>query len=809
MALSSSLKMGVILFVVLNIFAVSFAKETGEGVGVDDADDDLTVFGIVVDNEKTDLLKEIVRIRFFPQIEYLDIDLIVPQLQNSMITNEIVRRLRDEVQNIARKSASGRKRVHAVVVVGSHSGTSKMSVDEEAYGRFFSRIEASLGEVLQELTVSVSIFVSDKGEGAETSLNFYGDPRSSVEYGDRGGFNRALTLRAYLQQDDGKRPPPNLQNLFLQFGLFARVFFLDALQLCTPSQHALNPLGCSRVAEPLDMVLASFKSPLDRTSQPPVERKHLLPPILSPLRTRGDTLEADARSECENDDDDVAGEQKDGQDRTCDASLAKKEASSSLAMPTCAMLDRKKNTQPPTPFASVPIASLGDVNDGEILTPEKIVANGYPVLLKSDVVRSWNALNAWKHLDYLRKKIEEDEELIVTRVKVGDGSGDGTSFTLNDNRWPQASTIAAAVSKGFDDTNMSTSELFDTLLARQKTSQNADPSNFIQAFAELPFALEDDVSPASDLFGSHEDREKSMRFLWLSSPGTTTHWHVDQDHNFFAQIVGRKRFTIVPGASFRSMYLYPRLSPLWHKSQVHARCPDLDRFPEYADVRPLVAEVEPGDVLYIPALTFHNVETLDAATEGHDDGGSETHSYAISVSSWTHNMTTYDIMDGIYGIELVVDRIKSVAGRAAALRMYLDVLTYELVAHGSSSEYFHRLLEMRYTQVDDLGRKHSDGGDGDDDLMPWLVYFRGNLSPISHSVYQDIDMDVRIVGKLFRKLSSVSRDLFLQNYVEEVIEDALGIDRVLPFIRSCFLPGTGYYLTEKDSEDHRVLWQQK
>ena len=33
-------------------------------------------------------------------------------------------------------------------------------------------------------------------------------------------------------------------------------------------------------------------------------------------------------------------------------------------------------------------------------------------------------------------------------------------------------------------------------------------------------------------------------------------------------------------------------------------------------------------------------------------------------------------------------------------------------------------------------------------------YIRKNRTPMSQAVYQDVDMDVRIVGKLFRKLSS-------------------------------------------------------
>lgn len=68
----------------------------------------------------------------------------------------------------------------------------------------------------------------------------------------------------------------------------------------------------------------------------------------------------------------------------------------------------------------------------------------------------------------------------------------------------------------------------------------------------------------------------------------------------------------------------------------------------------------------------------------------------------------------------------------------------------------------------------------------WKQYIRNNRTPMSQAVYQDVDMDVRIVGKLFRKLSSVARDILLQDYVEEVVEDTIGMENVVSFFRTCF-----------------------
>lgn len=197
--------------------------------------------------------------------------------------------------------------------------------------------------------------------------------------------------------------------------------------------------------------------------------------------------------------------------------------------------------------------------------------------------------------------------------------------------------------------------------------------------------------------------------------GTSTHYHFDQDHNFFAQIVGRKRFTLIPASRFRDMHLFPRLHPLWHKSQVHKRCPRLSKFADYERVNALRAVLKPGDVLYVrtvsitvfhgfawkrlctnlvfrthththtqvPALTFHNVETLS-------DG------LTWSVSTWTHNMTLYHTMQAIYEINVMPDKLKSLEGRVFALRLFLDVLLYEIVGNDVSSKYISDMITSRY-----------------------------------------------------------------------------------------------------------------
>lgn len=48
--------------------------------------------------------------------------------------------------------------------------------------------------------------------------------------------------------------------------------------------------------------------------------------------------------------------------------------------------------------------------------------------------------------------------------------------------------------------------------------------------------------------------------LWIGRRGITTHTHYDATFNFFVQLQGKKRFTLIPPSE--PMYLYPCLHPV-------------------------------------------------------------------------------------------------------------------------------------------------------------------------------------------------------------------------------------------------------
>ena len=91
--------------------------------------------------------------------------------------------------------------------------------------------------------------------------------------------------------------------------------------------------------------------------------------------------------------------------------------------------------------------------------------------------------------------------------------------------------------------------------------------------------------------------------------------HFDNTENIACVVGGRRRFTMFPPEQIGNLYpgpldLTPAGQPI---SLVDVRNPDLNRFPRFAEALRAaeIAELSPGDAVYIPALWWHNVEALE------------------------------------------------------------------------------------------------------------------------------------------------------------------------------------------------------
>ncbi|WP_374274115.1 cupin-like domain-containing protein [Brevundimonas sp.] len=101
--------------------------------------------------------------------------------------------------------------------------------------------------------------------------------------------------------------------------------------------------------------------------------------------------------------------------------------------------------------------------------------------------------------------------------------------------------------------------------------------------------------------------------LWLGNRvRTAAHWDLAQ--NLAGVIAGRRRFILFPPESIGDLYVGPIDVTLAGQptSLVDFHAPDFEAFPRFREAMKAarVAELGPADVIYIPSLWFHHVETL-------------------------------------------------------------------------------------------------------------------------------------------------------------------------------------------------------
>lgn len=99
--------------------------------------------------------------------------------------------------------------------------------------------------------------------------------------------------------------------------------------------------------------------------------------------------------------------------------------------------------------------------------------------------------------------------------------------------------------------------------------------------------------------------------LWLGNTSRVAA-HYDNSRNVACCVAGTRRFTLFPPDQISNLYIGPMEFTMAGPpaSMVDFHAPDYDHYPKFRDAAKagMIAELEPGDAIYVPSLWWHHVE---------------------------------------------------------------------------------------------------------------------------------------------------------------------------------------------------------
>lgn len=106
--------------------------------------------------------------------------------------------------------------------------------------------------------------------------------------------------------------------------------------------------------------------------------------------------------------------------------------------------------------------------------------------------------------------------------------------------------------------------------------------------------------------------DDALASFWLGSR-TRVSAHYDFPDNIACVVAGARRFTLFPPEQIHNLYVGPidRTPSGQAISMVDIANPDIERFPRYAQAleHARVADLGPGDAIFIPSMWWHHVES--------------------------------------------------------------------------------------------------------------------------------------------------------------------------------------------------------
>jgi hypothetical protein len=232
------------------------------------------------------------------------------------------------------------------------------------------------------------------------------------------------------------------------------------------------------------------------------------------------------------------------------------------------------------------------VEDGSIPAAEferKYWRRGRPVILRGGV-RHWPAVERWASNDYLQQ-VSGDEQIEITRCLLLD-------VVLRNATLEAQGKDPSATQPGEPEELVVTMPLQEYI---ERCTTRHDPGRILYArLVPIPERWHGDVGDTPFWSRGFDGRAMFMG----RKTYTDSHEHGGLDV-FSCQVRGTKEFILHAPDAASTRRMYAGATANW--SPVRFFDPDLERFPLFAENQPIIARLEPGDVLYIPNPWWHAV----------------------------------------------------------------------------------------------------------------------------------------------------------------------------------------------------------
>ena len=294
---------------------------------------------------------------------------------------------------------------------------------------------------------------------------------------------------------------------------------------------------------------------------------------------------------------------------------------------------------------------------------------------------------------------------------------------------------------------------------------------------------------------------------WIAGAGQATPAHYDVSGNMYVQVHGRKRFVLFPPSAARYLYLFPKIHPADRSTQIDFDA-SIDSIQEtFFDFEPdewsddgcdgdapVLVDLRPGEVLYIPPYWFHYVAPLErgrssssSSSAGVAEGGGADISMSISIALDSEQV---ELRELLRAKAPPIARSAPLRARDAALRAFF----VELLGGGSvprAARFARELVRTRWSHAGaDVGRPRvasrleavlrEESAAFEQDVRGPLASVgdatRSELRGFARALHSDLHSRVY-------EFSAAELEIELGNYVEDCVAHTLNATLVGAFLR--------------------------